>query len=230
MRPTSAFIASMLLVLTAIVTACGEDADTEDTTLPPGTDTPVVTEPPTDGTLTPGPATATASPGTTETPTPTATPEGSDTPTGINLTQTCEADRYTVDYPDGWYANSGEVATDACGWFSPEPFEVEPATELLTEVFMYIDPVAYEDVLESPGIEEASERSETTVDGFMATRLERPSDGPSIPPGTIATQYFVELGNGETLIATTYDLEDFDYETNREVLDAMIETLSFTSE
>jgi len=231
LRLTTTLVASALLALTALLAACGEDTDTDDT-IEPATDTPVATGTLGGGALTPGPATATpeTTPSAPDTPTPTATPEGGDAPDGINLTQTCDSGRYAIDYPEGWHTNSGDVADAACGWFSPDPFEVEPATELLTEIVMYIDPVAYEDVLDSPGIEDASERSETTVDGFPATRIERPSDGPSIEPGTMATQYYIDLGDGETMIATTYDLEDFDYEINRDILDAMIESLTFTDE
>ena len=147
----------------------------------------------------------------------------------VQLTQRCEAPPYAVSYPDGWSVNPGTVA-DACGWFNRTPFEVEPATELITDIVMSVEPVPFERIAESFGDVggEVLTREETTVDGRPALRVERRASGEGLlPAGTLSTQYVVDLGDGDSFTATTYDTEGRAYEANQTVLDRMVETVAF---
>lgn len=58
------------------------------------------------------------------------------------LAQAHVGDRYTVDYAAGWHTNSGAVA-GACGCLDRHSSTVEAGTELVTDIVLNIDPVAF---------------------------------------------------------------------------------------
>lgn len=157
---------------------------------------------------------------TTTTTTPTTTTAGA--------TRNCTNPEagYSVEYPSDWATNSGET-TPRCSYFHPRPFEVPPATEVFDlAVAISVQPVALETVSEQYGPDELEE---TTIADRQAVRVESVSTGEALlPEGIESYLYAVDL-DGETLVAVTYNVDDLDYEHNKDVLDRMMETLELNS-
>lgn len=137
-----------------------------------------------------------------------------------------------VPYPEGWVAND-EVVTDTgtvppCRIFDPDSAEPPRAHELTAFGFLvHVDAVAFDDVDgPSPDAELVAEE-ELTVDGRRAVRREDrlTEDGLRGPSGARVTTYTVDL-DGSILVARTHEVGGLDYETNRAVLDAVMESLS----
>lgn len=146
--------------------------------------------------------------------------------TAVELTQGCTNpdDRYSVDLPRGWYYNEavdGGESDDvsACRFFSPEDFEVRPASGVAG-------------VAISIGREATAPRAEgrsTTVDGGRAIIVETVTAEDGFEPaGTRHYQYWIDIG-ADWLVAGTSDGPTWvgDYRENQATLDAMMETLSF---
>jgi hypothetical protein len=144
----------------------------------------------------------------------------------VELTQRCTnpEEGYTVSLPRGWYYNETVEAdgTDdvaACRFFSPDDFEVRLGSGV-------------SDVAIGIGREATAPRAEgeaTTVGGKPAIILEtEASDDSFDPAGTRYYQYWVDIGD-DWLVATTSDGPTWvgEYEDNKDVLDAMMGTLTF---
>ena len=144
----------------------------------------------------------------------------------VELTQQCTnpEEGYTVSLPRGWYYNETVEADDtddvaACRFFSPDDFEVRPGSGV-------------SDVAIGIGREATAPRAEgeaTTVGGKPAIILETEANDDSFDPaGTRYYQYWIDVG-AEWLVATTTDAPGWvgDYDDNKAVLDAMMDTLSF---
>lgn len=191
---------------TATATETPTDDATETPTDDDGTD---ATEEPTDG---------------TESPTEdTGATDGEQ----LTLAATCEADRYTIDHPEGWWTNPGDDAPE-CRIFHPTEVEVENES-LHYAVRAYIDPVAYTDA--APHNEDEGEelrREELTVDGRQAVVTEVRSSGFAlVPEGERYTTAIVDL-DGEILVLTTSTVGDTDYERDAELIERMLETVELT--
>ena len=144
----------------------------------------------------------------------------------VELTQRCTnlEEAYTMNLPRGWYYNEtveadGTEEVAACRFFSPEDFEVHPASGVA-------------DVAIGIGREATAPRAEgeaTTVGGKPATILETEAGDDSFDPaGTRYYQYWIDIGD-EWLVATTSDGPTWvgQYDDNKVVLDAMMDTLTF---
>lgn len=172
---------------------------------------------------------------TTETTTETETVTETETPTegdvGAMTFASCEADRYTIGYPQGWNTNDPGGAAEACRVFHPGDIDLEENTEigLHYAVVAQVDAVAYEDARDAEPQGEVLEERELTVDGHDAIYREVRSDGEAIvPEGAISATYIVDL-DGEIFTASTYTVGDTDYERDKQVLERMVtEELSFT--
>lgn len=145
-------------------------------------------------------------------------------------TQTCTNDEagYRVSYPAEWHTNPGDVVP-ACSFFDSEPVEVPEAQEVFDlAVSIKREPVRFERVTAGdPGTRILSSE-ETTVAGRPAVRRETEATGAALlPEGIHATQYLVDL-DGETLFASTYDVEGVPYEEAQIVLDRMMGRLELT--
>ncbi len=212
MRPSSSSGTIRLLLLVSalaalvVVAACGGDADTETVT---ETETEIQTQ------------TETAV--VTETVPPETSPDEEE-----RLAQSCENPEagYAVRYPEGWHSNPGDVASP-CSYFHPEPFEVPEATEALgMAISVSREPVAFNRIAGGDRAIRVVSREETEVDGRRAIARETEATGDALlPAGVRGYQYLVDL-DGETLVASTYDVEGLDFERNRSVLDRMAETLA----
>jgi hypothetical protein len=144
----------------------------------------------------------------------------------VELTQRCTNPEgaYTVSLPRAWYYNEtveadGTDGVAACRFFSPEDFEVRPASGVA-------------DVAIGIGREATAPPAEgeaTTVGGKPATMLETEAGDDGLDPaGTRYYQYWIDVGD-EWLVATTSDGPGWvgSYEDNKDVLDAMMGTLTF---
>ena len=132
---------------------------------------------------------------------------------------------YTVSFPSGWYVNGrvegGELDdVAACRFFSPDDFEIQPQAGI-AGIAIAIGPET------SNGPEGGTP---TTVGGRAAfvTESQVAEDGFE-PAGTRHYDYWIEIGPDTWLVAGTSDAPNFvgDYDENKEVLDAMMESLRF---
>lgn len=145
-----------------------------------------------------------------------------------DLTQECtNADvGYTVGFPGGWYTNDrvedGELEdVAACRFFSPQDFEVQPQAGIAG--------MAIAIGVESHGPAGAL-TPETTVGGKPAFVTETTVEEDGFEPaGTRHYDYWIELGPDTWLVAGVSDAPNFvgDYDENKAVLDAMMDSLRF---
>lgn len=138
---------------------------------------------------------------------------------------------YRVEYPGNWYAND-EGRLDACQVFDPEPLDLPEQPQELSlgyAVLIRMEPIAFEDAARADLGAEVVEREEIEVDGRRAVRQERLGTGDALIPEDVAvTQYAVDV-DGQTLLATSYDVGDPAYERKVEVLDEMMARMTFGS-
>lgn len=164
----------------------------------------------------------------TETETETTSDAGSDD-ARLALTQTCDAERWSVDIPEGWWANDQQT-TDrdyeipACAFIHPSEQQELEGESLQYAARIYIDGVPFEDA----AVEESDHVyfEDTTVAGNEAVVFERESDGSGlVPEGERSYGYIVRVNDSETLFAFTHTPGETDYQRDAEVLDRMMETL-----
>lgn len=174
--------------------------------------------------------TTTTSPTTTSTSPTSSTPATTDPEAAAGApTVRCDSpEGYSVDYPEAWATNSGDVVPE-CGQFHPEPFDVTPGTdERVAAVTAFIDPVPFARVAALDQAEDG-ERAATVIDGLQAVRLEYEVQEDALwPVGTPVTLYAVDVSTeteNRTLILDTVGLSQFEYERNQAVLDRMARTL-----
>lgn len=151
------------------------------------------------------------------------------TPLALGQTCTNEAAGYTIRYPTGWQTNPGDV-TEQCRVFDPAAITLPERSESFDEaIHIRVDRVPFEQVTDETSISERQlSRRETTIDGHQAVVVEAESTGQALlPEGIRSYRYAVNL-NGQTLIASTYDVQGTQYQRNKQVLDQMINTLDIT--
>lgn len=183
------------LLLVALLTACGGDGDAA---APPETTTVEVT--------------------TTEP----AEPAG---PLGDAQTCSNPDGGYSISFPDEWHANSGEV-TQPCTFFDPQPVEVPEATEAIGfAISVGRESAPFERVTGESVTNRVLSEERVELAGREGVRMEIEATGEGLlDAGTRTYLYALPVGE-ETILASTTDVGDLDYERNREVLDAMVETL-----
>lgn len=150
----------------------------------------------------------------------------------VALSQRCESPTgFSMAYPEGWAVNPGNTVA-ACTRFAPEKFTVPPGTDARVGAVTASVETAPFDQVAGSGPDEELSRTETTVDGRRAVRIEHSSTGGLWPEGVRSTGYAVDLDAGRegprTLVVNTVGLPQFDYGRNVRVLDRMIETITFT--
>ncbi|MBW3658694.1 MAG: hypothetical protein KY457_08640 [Actinobacteria bacterium] len=137
----------------------------------------------------------------------------------------CEAERYTIGYPQDWNVNEPDDLTDECRIFHPG--EIETADQprdrdLHWAASVYIDAVEYEGVRDADGPDEEIDRRELTVDGRDAFVRETRSSGEALmPEGERRYAYTVDL-DGEILVVVTYSIGETDYERDKAIIDRMV--------
>lgn len=151
----------------------------------------------------------------------------------VALSQRCESPAgFGISYPEGWAVNSGETVP-ACTRFAPDPFRVPWGTDARVGAVTASVESAPFDRIASSELPQVVSRTETTVDGRKALRIERMSVGEGLyPAGVRMTSYVVGLEPGDdgprTLVVDTLGLPQFDYARNVRVLDRMVETIDLT--
>lgn len=157
----------------------------------------------------------------------TTTVETATTTVDAAPTKRCEnvRDGYAVAYPADWHTNAGDVLP-ACSYFHPVPFELRPGTEAL-EIAIRVDrePIAF-DLFTEPGpTRDEQSREELELAGRPAVRVVYTATGEGLlPRGVRGYEYAVDL-DGDTLVLSTLEAGEADFERSREVLDAMAESL-----
>lgn len=158
-------------------------------------------------------------------PTPTVTP--TPTPSGIALGGTCaNADEgYTLAYPTGWYT---DTVTEAwiCALFDPNPFVIEPFTELpITAVLVYVDRNPFDEVvraLTDPNSYRviSLESGEFTDAGLSGVSIQTTQTEPLFyDTGTRFFSVLIDRGP-RTIVLQTIDLAG-DFKLNKAVVLAM---------
>lgn len=148
------------------------------------------------------------------------------------LGQTCSNDLggYTVNYPNGWMTNSGDVL-HACQVFDPRSINLPERSSSFDEaIHLRFDSIPYEEAADTEDITETIlSRRETTVDGYEAVVEESESTGRALlPQGVRSYTYVINLDDGEIMVASTYDIATQNYTRNKQVLDQMISSLRFS--
>lgn len=195
--------------------------------------TPAATSP--DATPSPtatAPETERASPSPTETSTaqPSPSPESA-----LDDPETCTNDEldYSVSYPGDWWANERIEPDDpsltpiaACQYFAREEVALQPNAGLPNGIAVYFNAPRDADVRFDG---EIVRDEELTIDGREARVVERrPNPSPGfVPEGSVIYTYVIQLSDGSLLTATTDNIlqDDEAYETSKQVLDAMMETI-----
>ena len=175
--------------------------------------------------------TPTERPTGTLTASPSSTPDASEMAEALGDAEECENDEldFEVEYPEAWWANEriepdfeGGTPIPECTYFAPEPVELQPNAGLPGGIAIWFDAPA----ADAPEVQgDVLDRHETTVDDHDAVvvEYEPPVSGFS-PEGTVIYKYLVAVDDG-VLAAMTDAARHPDYEENKEILDAMMETL-----
>ena len=146
----------------------------------------------------------------------------------LSLSQRCTSPHgYSVSYPSGWQTNSGDVIP-LCSAFDPDPFEIPRDSEMPFEIAVTIDvdAVAFETTSASSRWEKVLSSERTTIAGRPAIRVEAEATGEGLADrGMRSLRYVVDLGDGKSLIATTW-ATGASYERDKEILARMVQTLS----
>ncbi len=136
---------------------------------------------------------------------------------------------YTVSHPADWHTNPGDVL-EPCRVFDPEPIELEEGTEipfsLAVSVSVAQPPIEQmrELLRDDRGLEVRS-IEETEVDGRPALRVDAVGTGAALlPEGMRRLAYLVD-GGERTLVFATYDAGDLAFETKRDALETIVESL-----
>lgn len=141
---------------------------------------------------------------------------------------------YEISYPGGWHTDPGDVL-GPCRVFDPEPLELEPNTEIPFDVAVVLDveDIPYDEIRDAIRDDDRGLRvrslTETRVAGRPAIRVHGVGTGAALlPEGMDRYGYVVDLDE-RTLLATTYEAGDPSFETKRDVLDAMVESLELAA-
>lgn len=134
---------------------------------------------------------------------------------------------YTVAYPPGWHTNTANHL-DQCQVFDPEPIDLPDQPRDLPldlGVAIRLEPTAFDDLTAGDVGADITAEEDREVAGLPAVRQEMVATGDGLhPAGTAFTRYAVDHG-GQTLVATSYDVGEPDYERKVEVLDQMMQAL-----
>lgn len=162
---------------------------------------------------------------------PDAADTAEDEPGDQNPTEECRNPElgYTVSHPADWHTNPGDVL-EPCRVFDPEPIALEEGTEipfsLAVSVSVAQPPVEQmrELLRDDRGLEVRS-IEETEVDGRTALRVDAVGTGAALlPEGMRRLAYLVD-GGERTLVFATYEAGDLAFETKRDALEAIVESI-----
>ena len=110
----------------------------------------------------------------------------------------------------------------------PQPITLPEASEIPADLAIVIrrEERPFADATSEDPAEERVSSEEATVAGRPALRVEVRATGQGLlDAGTVTYRYYVDGGDGSTIVAQTHDVEGTDFERNRRVLDDMMESL-----
>ena len=231
-RPQSAnrtavtLAAAGLVVVLIIVVLVIATSDKKSST----TSTPTTSTPATSASTKPSTSSQTTSTGHT-TSTTSTTVRSSTIPGGLALDKSCASSQYgySLLYPTTWTAELSFPGWD-CGLFDPEPFVVQPQTEVPpvavlaavydysfdTSVAQYTDP-SYNTLLSS---------TDLTIDSRKAVAVEIVTTEEMMEPaGTSRYAVLVDWNGDRTFVIETSSVRGDDYTIDKQVVRAMADTL-----
>jgi hypothetical protein len=162
------------------------------------------------------------------TPDPSAPGVVPETPAPEMVSCTNEDWGYQVEYPAGWHTNS-EGPLPACTLFHPTPIQVPEASEVPLDIAVMFgfQPESLDSLLDPARVgDRVLRQEETTVGGRRAVIREIEGTGELVlGRGERAYHYFIDLGDDETLIASTQEVGPIAYTEKQAVLDRMMQSL-----
>lgn len=139
--------------------------------------------------------------------------------------RTNEEAGYRLHYPADWHVNEGDVA-EPCSFFDRDPFEVPEATEFIdVAVLVSREPVPLDAIVGEDPTRTVLDEKDTEIAGNRAVRIESEATGEGLlDAGTRFYQVVVEA-DGESIVLSTYEVGDLDYEGNKEAVDEPADSL-----
>ncbi len=138
-------------------------------------------------------------------------------------------ERYRVSIPPRWKVNSGSVLSP-CSLFDPADVSVQHGTEIPFDIAISIvrEPHPLHIIVDSYATVARVSEAAVSVGGHKTVRLEvyDPEAGAGTP--RLSLHYLIEM-NGETLVASTWDVGSTPYFEKKAVLDRMMKSLHFLS-
>lgn len=143
-------------------------------------------------------------------------------------------DGYHLSYPEGWHTNPGDVLP-TCRVFDTEPIDLVEGTEVPFDVTVFLDvvdrPISdldLDDVDDDPATH-VVERDEERIADREAVGIRFRATGEGLlPQGVTGHRFLVRLGQGTTLIASTYELDERPLAANVDTVRRMLQTLETT--
>jgi hypothetical protein len=152
------------------------------------------------------------------------------------LSQSCTNEKvgYTVQYPQKWFANSRqefsepEYVVAACRYFDKQPLEIEPGTNISAAIKLQVENIPFQKLRQMSREDNMGSKqllSKTTSIGDRTTIItENQATGKGmLPEGLKFYSYKIDMGD-RTFVATTYDSSSRDYQRNKKILDAMMDS------
>jgi hypothetical protein len=153
------------------------------------------------------------------------------------LSQSCTNEKvgYTVQYPQKWFANSRQELSEpeyviaACSYFDEQQLQIEPYTENNAAIHIRLSKTPFSKLRQMDDKDKTSSKklfqNTTEVNDRTAIVTEKQATGKAmLPEGLKFYSYKVNMDD-RTLIATTYDRSSRKYQRNKEILDAMMDSL-----
>lgn len=146
-----------------------------------------------------------------------------------SLTETCsnDVDGFTLSYPTGWRTEA-DNPNWRCSLFDPNQFVIDPNTEVPpTAVLVFVDQHPFAETyasLSDQTLGSVLSTSDVTVAGRPGSTLEI-SDSGQVMYDAGTKHYYLLVDEGDrTVVFETIDVVD-GYESNKQVIDAMAQTL-----
>jgi hypothetical protein len=119
------------------------------------------------------------------------------------------------------------VAT--CHFFDQQPLEIEPRTENFAAINIRIEAIPFQKLRQMSKETKISSKqlfkNTTTIGDRTTIVIERQATGKGMLPKNMKFySYQVDLGD-RTFVATTYDSSSRNYQRNKKILDAMMDSL-----
>lgn len=162
-------------------------------------------------------------------------PTGTST-AAAHLSERCAnpQDGYRLSYPEGWHTNPGDVLP-TCTVFDTEPIDLVEGTEVPFDITVFLDivdrPISdldLDDVDEDPTTHVLVRDEERVADRDAVSIRFRATGEGLLPQGVTGHRFLVRLGEGTTLIASTYELDERPLAANVDTVRRMLETLETT--